>query len=305
MTRPPVRLLETELPEELARVLASAGPAAEDHAAVARMRSRLRGSLGAGFEGETSRWTRGRARVIEVLREGKWLGAAAMIGAVGLVFFGVRAISDERLPGSLRSEVGSAVSVHGVEHVHGVVAVHERGHEHDVEHVHGVVPDHERGHDHGDDHVHDHVREISVPPMAAPSVEGVPSESVNDAPVARAPRSNKRVRAPAASSGPSLPAAPSAHSRLADELRGLEDGRALLESAPAQALALAERDEQRFAQGALGPERELLRIEAMLRMGRADAAKLQAARALSTAHSVPYREQLKKLFARAASAAER
>lgn len=104
--------------------------------------------------------------------------------------------------------------------------------------------------------------------------------------------SGTQRRPSAADSGPA-----SAASGLAAELQGLAEIRRLLHTSPGRALAAAEAQQQRFAQGALGPERELLRIEALLQMGRADEAKRRASRALHASDNPPYRERIEKLFA--------
>lgn len=88
---------------------------------------------------------------------------------------------------------------------------------------------------------------------------------------------------------------------LAAELRGLAEIRSVLDSSPARALSLVETQERQFAQGALGPERELLRIETLIRTGRADEAKRRATRALSASNNPPYRERIEKLFAQPAA----
>lgn len=92
-------------------------------------------------------------------------------------------------------------------------------------------------------------------------------------------------------------AAPAPASGLAAELQGLAEIRQLLQSSPASALTAAEAQQQHFAQGALGPERELLRIEALLRSGHTDEAKRSAKRALHASNNPPYRERIEKLFA--------
>ncbi|HKU38563.1 MAG TPA: hypothetical protein VJR89_10465, partial [Polyangiales bacterium] len=65
-------------------------------------------------------------------------------------------------------------------------------------------------------------------------------------------------------------------------------------SQPARALRELAQHAQRFPQGALGPERELLRIEALQRAGRTDDARRAAEHALRDG-SHPYAAQIRQL----------
>jgi hypothetical protein len=85
---------------------------------------------------------------------------------------------------------------------------------------------------------------------------------------------------------------------LAEELKQLRQIRLQLATSPARALAAAAAQDRRFAHGTLGAERELLRIDALLRLGRVADAHALAARALATPGDHPYRAQIEALLAR-------
>ncbi len=82
---------------------------------------------------------------------------------------------------------------------------------------------------------------------------------------------------------------------LSEELRQLEVIRRQLPTNPERALGATDRHARRFPQGALGPERALLRIEALLRLGRGPEARRLATREL--ADKTPYRAQILQLIA--------
>jgi hypothetical protein len=117
----------------------------------------------------------------------------------------------------------------------------------------------------------------SLPLVAEPPAPAVAAESA--APVRAA------VRAEARASG----------GGLGEELRQLEAIRRTLVRDPAKALVATARHARRFPQGAFGPERELLKIEALLRMDRKREAWQLASSALANPH--PYRAQILQLMA--------
>jgi hypothetical protein len=84
---------------------------------------------------------------------------------------------------------------------------------------------------------------------------------------------------------------------LAEELRQLAQIRRQLAASPQRALTAIDAQDQRFPHGTLGAERELLRIDALLRMGRVADARERAERALRTPGGHPYRAQIEKLLA--------
>jgi hypothetical protein len=84
---------------------------------------------------------------------------------------------------------------------------------------------------------------------------------------------------------------------LGEELRQLENIRRWLARSPQRALAATDDHERRFPHGALGPERELLRIDALLRLGQYERARQRAERVLAAPEGHPYRAQVASLLA--------
>jgi hypothetical protein len=138
----------------------------------------------------------------------------------------------------------------------------------------------------------------TAPPSAADQT------SPQLAPTDRAPESNTAPPTPlppsAAIEPRSIETRPSARRELglAEELRQLERIRREVARSPKRALLDADAHRQRFPHGALGPERELLRIEALLRLGQSDRAEQLAATVLSAPESNPYHAQVADLMAR-------
>ncbi len=139
-------------------------------------------------------------------------------------------------------------------------------------------------------------REPELHPSAS---EATPSETIE-----RTPAHRRRVASPAARA-PALPAA--ARSRretqpapaaLAEEVAAIDSTRRALETSPYRALELAEEHRARFGDGVLGPERDLLRIEALLALGRDDEAQALAddllARDPRSAHARTLRRLLRE-----------
>jgi hypothetical protein len=85
------------------------------------------------------------------------------------------------------------------------------------------------------------------------------------------PPPSAEVEAPA----PAVPPADAA-SRLREEAMVVRNAERLLSSNPARALALTEERRQRFPGGALGQEAEVVAIEALLKLGRREAAVARA-----------------------------
>jgi hypothetical protein len=107
-----------------------------------------------------------------------------------------------------------------------------------------------------------------------------------------------RVSQPSAAA-PKLarPASPLAQGGgLIEELKQLEAIRRRVPAQPARALTAIAQHARRFPQGTLGPERELLRIEALQRLGRSAEAQQAADKALSTPGH-PYAAQIRQLMA--------
>jgi len=80
------------------------------------------------------------------------------------------------------------------------------------------------------------------------------------------------------------------------EIELLKEARAALSGEPARALALVGRAAQLYPRGALGQEREMIRIQALVGVGKRDQA-LAAARALTARHpDTAYARRLRSLF---------
>jgi hypothetical protein len=95
--------------------------------------------------------------------------------------------------------------------------------------------------------------------------------------------SDAAPNAPASASTTSVPAhavtpSPSASSPTRSEIEILRDAQAALGGSPAKALALAAEHERGYPNGSLGQEREMIRIQALLALGRKDEARARAAR---------------------------
>jgi len=312
MTRPPVRWADSDLPEELSRVVASGGPSQHDDAALARMRERLHASLGPTFESRLS-GSSTSSHVLSLLNRSKWLCAAALASA-GLSFLSVHSSQrPAREAPPLSAAAGAPLSTDGAPSVaaseppdkgaaadlldkHAALSVAE-------DHASQTAPAAAGGSARGraEKHTgssaaaaaaHAHPDKHHAPPLAADEATDAALTSAGARPANQA--AHGKNAAPASIAADSGSPAPSG---LAAELQGLAEIRRLLQTAPKRALDEAEAQETRFVSGALGPERELLRIEALLRAGRAEEAKHRARRALSASNNPPYRARIEKLFA--------
>lgn len=122
---------------------------------------------------------------------------------------------------------------------------------------------------------------------AAPVMSALPSA---DPPAP--PRASSRPSAPPASAS----AEPVAVDPLAEEVALLDRARAALGASPAEALALTAEHAARFPQGKMGMEREIVAIDALRRLGRADEARARGEVVLSRARGSLYEERVKKLI---------
>jgi hypothetical protein len=96
-------------------------------------------------------------------------------------------------------------------------------------------------------------------------------------------------------------AAPSASASgdpFAEELALLEAGRAALGSSPARALELAASHAARFPAGRLGAEREMLAIDALVRLGQRAEAQRRADRLLARSDGSLYEGRVRRLLGR-------
>lgn len=104
-------------------------------------------------------------------------------------------------------------------------------------------------------------------PTVAPSAEASASSA---APVlAPKPAPSSSSLSPSASSSPDASEGPS-------EIELLRDAQAALSTSPGRALSLTDEHAQRFPRGSLGQERDMIRIQALLALGRADEARALA-----------------------------
>ena len=83
---------------------------------------------------------------------------------------------------------------------------------------------------------------------------------------------------PITNAAPSALAPPARQDETTTGIAILEDSQDALQSNPARALAQVNRHAARFPHSALAQEREVIAIEALLRLGRSDEARLRAAR---------------------------
>jgi hypothetical protein len=126
---------------------------------------------------------------------------------------------------------------------------------------------------------------------APESVRAKPAEVTVEAPVSTAAPLVRKKRVepePEAAPAPPVvetppPAPADAASRLREEALLVRNASRLLGSDPAAALRLTDERRQRFPGGALGQEAEVVAIDALLRLGRRDAA-VRRARAFEASH---------------------
>lgn len=98
-----------------------------------------------------------------------------------------------------------------------------------------------------------------------------------------------------ASAVPLAPASPAASS-IAAEAKLLETARSFLDDSPALSLQLTERDQTTNPGGQLSAERELIAIEALVRLGRRQEAERRAAPRLERAPDSLYARRLRQLL---------
>jgi hypothetical protein len=77
----------------------------------------------------------------------------------------------------------------------------------------------------------------------------------------------------------------------------LERARQLLSSSPGQALAVLTDHERSFPQGTLGPEREILAVDALVRLGRRNEAERRGRALLARSPGSLYEERLARILA--------
>jgi hypothetical protein len=134
----------------------------------------------------------------------------------------------------------------------------------------------------------------TAPAPAAPNAKPatVPtSEPLNPAP---APPRSEPAPAPLVSNDPAPVESPA--ERLAREAKLLERARTLLRSSPGQALAILTDHERSFPDGALGPEREILAVDALVRLGRRNEAERRGRALIARSAGSLYEERLQRIL---------
>jgi hypothetical protein len=110
------------------------------------------------------------------------------------------------------------------------------------------------------------------------------------------PQNEAPVMAESAAPAPALaPSTPSVAGDLETEVHLLERARSALGADPGAALALAAEHARRFPGGALGQEREIIAVTALVALGRRPEAQARAASFLERFPGSPYRARLESL----------
>ncbi|MBN1609443.1 MAG: hypothetical protein JW940_22625 [Polyangiaceae bacterium] len=138
----------------------------------------------------------------------------------------------------------------------------------------------------------------SEPEATEPSAAARPSRTVSGAPVAR----TEPVARPDRSEwGPqdAVNSASFPDPSIADEARLLESARAALGTDPARALRITEEHARKHPMAQLSAERELIVIDALVRLGRRDEALRRAAPGLARAPNSLYAKRLRQLLGQA------
>jgi hypothetical protein len=141
-------------------------------------------------------------------------------------------------------------------------------------------------------------------PAAPASASAAPADTVS-APAAAAPAASPPQ--PAGRAPPAQPATPAtaagstsaaaaAKSALAEEVAQLGRIRAVAGGDPAAALALVDEGHVRFAGGTLGPEREVIAIDALSRLGRRAEARARGEKLLARLPDGPFAERIRALI---------
>jgi hypothetical protein len=138
--------------------------------------------------------------------------------------------------------------------------------------------------------------ELGEPP-ASPTVSPVPKVALPSAahgsppPSASAPE--PLPAPPAAAPAPAVETGPVTN--LAGEVQLLQRAQQALGANAAQALALTEEHKRRFPSGVLAQEREMVALEALVRLGRRDVARARAASFLAKFPESPHRRRIEAI----------
>ena len=126
---------------------------------------------------------------------------------------------------------------------------------------------------------------VPAPPVVSGEVHSAPSPPPISTPEAPARRTTKKFEVPTRQMSPAASVLPVPPSTASAGVEPMSEGRLLLlaheaivNNDPKRAKALVSEHESRFAQGALGEEREVIAIEGLVLEGRAEQAAARAAR---------------------------
>lgn len=140
------------------------------------------------------------------------------------------------------------------------------------------------------------VTETAASPVpAAPLAASAPAPAVEPLNPTPSPPRAESAPAPIIERNEPAPVESSAE-RLAREAKLLERARALLESSPGQALAVLTDHERTFPDGSLGPEREVLAVDALVRLGRLGEAERRGRALTARFPGSLYEERLKRIL---------
>ena len=152
------------------------------------------------------------------------------------------------------------------------------------------------------------LRDRSAPERAAPVASHEPAKIQpivvpERAPSALPPPTPSALppRSPAASSSGRVGASPPAVTPRPSELELMHDARALLSNDPSGALSVLNRHARFYPTGVLGQEREVLAIDALLRLGRKAEANARATRFSSTYPASAHWPHIQRLLSNAGS----
>lgn len=147
----------------------------------------------------------------------------------------------------------------------------------------------------------DRTTPVAAPPAPAPVVAEEPAPTPAPvapvvAPVPQAPPRPPAPRAAPRAAAPPRPPAPSPEETLSREAALLEEARALVRTSPGAALRKVAEHERLFRQAVLVPERELIAVEALARLGRPTDARRRARALLARHPGTLYEERVERIL---------
>jgi hypothetical protein len=140
----------------------------------------------------------------------------------------------------------------------------------------------------------------TIEALEPPEVVSIPTETTLQISPSAAKIGPRDSTAPTPSTAESNPKSPSVVPSLPvperTEVQTLDDARAALAGNPSQALALCNQHAREFPRGMLIEERERIAIEALVGLGRKDAAKARATRFFANFPNSSYRKRIDRLI---------